>query len=380
MLWYDWVMDLGELQSLVAERRRLDLAILDAISVVDWRESGYLHLWQFLMDALRATRREAKQLETQVSLLCPKVGITGQVIPAQLPVARAVMAEGAIATEHVTRIAKTVAAVPAEHADQVEADLAELAREFNPAQLARLGKRMVDALDPDGAKPADPTVVEAQNILDLQECEDGSLEGRFTLGAETAAVLRPLLSSLTAPQPGDDRTLVERQGDALAEVIRFAADSGQAPMEGGERPHIAVTVSLETLQTAIGKATLDDARWMTPEQARRFACDAEIIPVVLGTNSQPIDIGESKRLADKRLRRALAIRDKGCAVPGCERTPNQCQAHHVQHWADGGPTRLDNMVLVCQFHHRLIHHAGWQVHMDNGQPVFTKPPWAQTAA
>ena len=119
---------------------------------------------------------------------------------------------------------------------------------------------------------------------------------------------------------------------------------------------------------------------MTPEQARRWACDANIVPIVLGTKSEPIDIGESKRLADKRLRRALAIRDRGCAVPGCGRTPNQCHAHHIHHWADGGRTTLNNMVLVCQFHHRLIHHAGWQVHMDNGLPVFSKPSWMSFAA
>jgi hypothetical protein len=102
--------------------------------------------------------------------------------------------------------------------------------------------------------PSTPAVVEAQNRLDLQEHEDGSLAGHFKVGAETAAHLLPLLSPLTKPQPGDDRTLSERQGDALAEVIRLAADSGQAPIEGGERPHIAVTVSLKTLQTGIGKA------------------------------------------------------------------------------------------------------------------------------
>jgi hypothetical protein len=151
-------------------------------------------------------------------------------------------------------------------------------------------------------------------------------------------------------------------------------------MEGGERPHIAVTVSLETLQTGIGKATLDDGRTLTPEQTRRLACDAGIIPIVLGSKSQPIDIGESKRLADKRLRRALAIRDKGCAVPGCGRTPNQCHAHHIQHWSQGGPTILANMVLVCQFHHRLIHHAGWQVHMNQDLPIFTPPTWLRPAA
>ena len=160
----------------------------------------------------------------------------------------------------------------------------------------------------------------------------------------------------------------------------MAADSGQAPVEGGERPHIVVTIPLETLQTGLGHATLDDGRSLTPEQTRRLACDAGIIPIVLGGKSQPIDLGESKRLADKRLRQALAIRDKGCAFPGCERTPNQCHAHHIQHWVDGGPTVLANMVLLCHHHHRLIHHTEWRVHMDNGLPVFTPPVWLRPAA
>ena len=353
--------------------RRDGLALLDMVSQLDWRASGYVYLWQYLKETFRLTRAEAKLLEAQVELLCPKVGITGQPIPERLPATRAAMASGAISPTHVAKIAATVDQVPPEHADQIDADLAELAREFGPAELGRLGQRMLDVLDPDGPEPVDPTVVEAQNTLDLKEHQDGSITGRFELGAESAAVLRPLLSSLTVPQPGDDRTLIERQGDALVEVIRLAADCGQAPIEGGERPHIAVTVSLETLQTGIGRAMLDDGRSLTPEQARRLACDAGIIPIVLGSKSAPIDIGQTKRLADKRLRRALAIRDKGCAVRGCGRTPNQCRAHHVHHWADGGPTTLDNMVLVCHYHHRLIHHAGWSVRMENGLPVIGNP-------
>jgi hypothetical protein len=315
----------------------------------------------------------------QVELLCPKVGITGQDIEPRLPAARSAMLEGALSVEHVDTIAKIVELAPDEHAAQVEAELVEAAYQFNPRQIDTLGARILDLLDQDEPEP-DESVVEAQNQLDIHEHADGSMSGRFKLGAESAAHFKPLLSSLTKPHPGDDRTLTERQGDALAEVIRIAADAGQAPAEGGERPHIAVTVSLETLQSGIGSATLDDGHTLTPEQARRLACDAGIIPIVLGAKSQPIDIGESKRLADKRLRQALAIRDKGCAAPGCERTPHQCHAHHVQHWADGGPTTLANMVLVCHHHHRLIHHAGWEVRMENGLPVFTRPAWTRFAA
>ncbi len=373
-------MDVEELQAFVAESRRRELELLDIISRQEWKESGYRHLWQFLMDVLRVSASEAKRLQHHVELLCPKVGITGQPLEPKLPAVRAAMTEGGISAEHVHRIDKVIGKVPEQVAEQVEQELVEAAYQFNPTELAKLGEHLINTLDPDGPEPADASVVEGQNELDLRHHEDGSLTGRFHLGAESAALVKTLLSPLTTPRPGDDRTLVERQGDALAEIIGFAADSGKAPMEGGERPHIAVTVSLETLQTGIGTATLDDGRSLTPEQTRRLACDAGIIPIVLGSKSQPLDIGESKRLASKRQRQALAIRDKGCAAPGCARTPHQCHAHHVQHWADGGPTTLANMVLVCHYHHRLIHHAGWQVHMDNGLPVFTPPAWLRRAA
>ena len=178
----------------------------------------------------------------------------------KLPVVRAAMAEGAISGEHVRRIDKVLGKVPEHAVEQVERELVELAYQFNPTELAKLGTHLINTLDPDGPEPADASVVEGQNELDLRQHEDGSLTGRFHLGVESAALVMSLLSPLTTPRPDDDRTLIERQGDALAEIITFAADSGKAPIEGGERPHIAVTVSLEALQTGIGTATLDDGR------------------------------------------------------------------------------------------------------------------------
>ena len=229
-------MDVGELQAFVAESRRRDLKLLDIISRQEWKESGYRHLWQFLMDVMRVPASEAKRLQHHVELLCPKVGISGQVIEPKLPAVRAAMAEGAISGEHVHRIDKVLGKVPEQAVEQVERELVELAYQFNPTQVAKLGLHIINTLDPDGPEPADATVTEGQNELDLREHEDGSLSGRFHLGAESAALVKSMLSPLTTPRTGDDRTLIERQGDALAEIIGFAADSGKAPMEGGERP------------------------------------------------------------------------------------------------------------------------------------------------
>ncbi|HWJ68354.1 MAG TPA: DUF222 domain-containing protein, partial [Nocardioides sp.] len=115
---------------------------------------------------------------------------------------------------------------------------------------------------------------------------------------------------------------------------------------------------------------------LSAHAVRRLACDAEIIPAVLGTHGQPLDVGRSQRLVTPAIWTALVIRDRHCAFPGCTRMPLACDAHHVTHWADGGTTSLDNLIMLCRAHHTLIHHSPWRVHIDphTGQPVWTSPP------
>jgi hypothetical protein len=108
-------------------------------------------------------------------------------------------------------------------------------------------------------------------------------------------------------------------------------------------------------------------------QARRLACDAAIIPVVLGGDSEPLDIGRQSRVVPVGLRRAFNLRDGGCRFAGCDRPAAWCDGHHVVHWVDGGPTSLDNMILACRFHHSLIH-EGWRLISDpNGTIEFRRP-------
>lgn len=79
------------------------------------------------------------------------------------------------------------------------------------------------------------------------------------------------------------------------------------------------------------------------------------------------------------MRRAVIARDRHCSFPGCHRRPGRCHAHHVEHWLDGGPTALDNLTLLCRFHHHVVHHGGWQVAMVGGRPWFTPPRWIDPA-
>jgi len=110
--------------------------------------------------------------------------------------------------------------------------------------------------------------------------------------------------------------------------------------------------------------------------ARRIACDAELTAMSLDANLVPLDVGRCTYLVTGGLRTALTARDRGCAFTGCGRPPGWCHAHHIQHWADGGSTALNNLVLLCGHHHRLIHHGGWVVSLgEDEHPWFTPPPW-----
>jgi hypothetical protein len=123
-------------------------------------------------------------------------------------------------------------------------------------------------------------------------------------------------------------------------------------MQAGERAHVMVAVSLGDLKSGVGAATLGDTGEISAAEARIHACDSMVIPAVLGEKSEPLDLGRLRRLISAGLRRALYLRDRGCAFPGCHRPPRHCQGHHIRHWAEGGPTNLGNLVLMCA-HHRV---------------------------
>jgi Domain of unknown function (DUF222)/HNH endonuclease len=163
----------------------------------------------------------------------------------------------------------------------------------------------------------------------------------------------------------------------LVEVCRLVSTCGELPDNGGDRPQVVVTIDYDRLRDRVGVGTFDDGSHLSPAAARRIACDAGIIPAVLGTTSQVLDVGRQSRLATGPLRRALVLRDKGCAFPGCDRPPRWTDAHHVLHWSDGGPTELSNLVLLCGYHHRLIHHSDWQAKINpkDGRPEFIPPSY-----
>jgi hypothetical protein len=117
-----------------------------------------------------------------------------------------------------------------------------------------------------------------------------------------------------------------------------------------------VTIEYDRLAGAVrGAGRTQDGQVLSPESVRKLACDASLIPMVLGSQGQPLDVGRTKRLVTPALLAALWARDKGCTYAGCGRPAHWCDAHHVRHWADGGPTALLNLALLCAHHHTVVH-------------------------
>jgi uncharacterized protein DUF222 len=192
---------------------------------------------------------------------------------------------------------------------------------------------------------------------------DGAVVVDGMLDPHGGALLLSTLAALTPPPlVGEERSADQRRADALVDLCRLAA--GHAPTAGGQRPHVTVTVDLATLRDGIGAAALGGGVPLAPATARRLACDATIIPAVLGSAGEPLDLGRAARLVSPAQRRALALRDQGCRFPGCDRPAQWADAHHLAHWADRGPTNLHNLVLLCRWHHTAVHERGWAIRLD----------------
>jgi 5-methylcytosine-specific restriction protein A len=245
-----------------------------------------------------------------------------------------------------------------------EEKLAEQAASYRPAELAVFAHDLISVLDQNGpGERAD----EAEQVNELHlSMRTGKIKG--WLDGLTREALATALDALCLPRgPEDERTAGQRRADALGEICARVLDSGQLPQCGGERPHLNVIIPLAELEQRARTASLDFGARLSAADLRMLAGDARVVPVVLGGAGQPLDVGRARRAIPDGLRRVIAARDRGCAKPGCGRPASWCEIHHLEAWEKGGETAVHNCVMLCRFHHRLLHReSGWQVHIRNG--------------
>jgi hypothetical protein len=306
------------------------------------------------------------------------------------PLAAAAYLRGEISPEHMAAIDEAGWLLGNDALERgVERILLDHARREPPGRLRRLSRRFRERGDPRGAVDAFRRV-RAHRFLDVVRAGTGAVtirgqldasDGELLLEALRAAGLSrgtpdgPLPPPETGPPDlsvtnGDDLPLApERErADALVALCRLVlratlADAGHAL---GDRARVVVTVPLETLRvdTSAGDAVLGSGEPVPASVARRLACDARVLPAVLGGAGEVLDIGVEGETVTQGLRRAVELRDRGCRFPGCDEPPADCAVHHLVHWARGGQPIVDNVVLLCPHHHGLVHEGGWQVTRD----------------
>ena len=243
-------------------------------------------------------------------------------------------------------------------------------RSLRPALLAAHGA--------DGEFQSDADTAERLVSLSRPSTDElGALTYQLILDPAGAAALEAAIGPLSAPVPGPDgerdtRSPQLRRGQALIEVCRRATSAGDRP-PSGVKTTLMLTMSYDDLATRTGAATVlgsaQGGSLIAPETVRRLACDANVIPTVLGGRGEILDQGRSTRLATPGQLAALWLRDAGCSFPGCTTPAHWCDAHHLVHWADGGASDLTNLALLCGRHHSVVHRDQLAGHVNHAGAV-----------
>ena len=323
------------------------------------------------------------------------------------PVLAAAMREGAASLAQARVIDRALrllpAGVDAATVALAEAHLVERATEFGPKELGRIGRRILDVVAPEIAEAAEAARLadleahaEAQTRLTMRRLGDGTTRISSRVPDAAATRLATYLEAFTNPrvqregdgdrpaQPAGDPVVrlayPRRMGQAFVQLLE-SLDPTRLPIHGGDATTLVVTIDLDALKADLATADLigaglvpgDDLTGdrITAAQARRLACTAKILPVVLGGDSLPLDLGRTRRLFSPAQRKALLIRDRTCRAEGCDVPGTWCEAHHLHPWHTGGRTDLTDGILLCSHHHHRAHQPTWRLErLANGDHRF----------
>ncbi|WP_137293990.1 HNH endonuclease signature motif containing protein [Nocardioides dongxiaopingii] len=290
---------------------------------------------------------------------------------------RIAMASGRVHGEQAKVIAAAVGDLDGGHVswrDKAEAHLLDEAGHHDAHELKTLGRRILEALDPDQADEHEARLLEAQEALARKRTRfamwddgEGLAHGRFAMPSAQASMLRKALTALAAPKHvraehgagsyDHERPTPERLGQAFSEYVeRYPTD--QLPTMGGTNATVVVTMTLDALNGGLAAAHLDTGLALSPTEARRLACEAGIIPAVLDGAGHVLDLGRKRRFHTPAQRLAITLEQQHCQHPTCTTPAAYCHTHHGIPWAAGGTTNTRDAVLLCPFHHHQTHATG----------------------
>jgi hypothetical protein len=348
---------------------------------------------QFLIRVLQLSPGDAASRVRAAAAVGSRTSMLGLRLDPVLPRLAALQQEGVVSAEKVTIVERAMHQLTRPHLDAQAVQAAEQlltdhAVILAPPELRRFAHAVVNAADPDGPQPVDDALQQDRRYLELKQRRDGMwhLAGRLTdsVGAQLNAILDPLTkprSSAIEDENGtivdipDQRPQVQRLHDALEDACARLLKATDQPSVGGIPASVIVTISLDDLLTKAGLAEAADGSQLTSDQLLRIANEADIWPTIIDRNGVPLALGRSRRLASAGQTMALIARDAGCSFPGCTHPPQWCDRHHILDWILGGLTDLDNLTLLCRYHHTHFLQKGWTCQMNaDGLPEWI-PPW-----
>ncbi|RNM13614.1 HNH endonuclease signature motif containing protein [Nocardioides pocheonensis] len=269
--------------------------------------------------------------------------------------------------------------VGADVVERAEATLVGYAEHFRPIQLRRLGRHILEVVAPEVAEAeearrwaSEERHAREKTRISLRTLGDGTSRLTGRLPDAAASRLKTYLEAFTSPRvsagsttasaqrslaPVDRVPYPRRLGQAFCALLEHL-DPATLPHHGGDATTVIVTVGLDQLRAELATAGIlggADETVLSAGELRRLACNAHVIPAVLGGKSEVLDLGRAQRLFSAAQRRAMRLRDQECRAEGCRVPATWCEAHHVRPWARGGRTDVADGVLLCSHHHHRAH-------------------------
>lgn len=379
----------------------------------------------YLRARLRISRAEAKRRLNLTAAILPGNSITRQPVPPSFPLLTDTCSQGVLSVSGAELILQSLeqaeSRLEADALATMEKQLTAVGAAQDHDFLIRTAQHWLALLDQE-TPPNEKELTQFQGVFPGRR-RNGLHHLHIYCTGEQHEVLTTAMNSGANPRLNPPAPLLpvpsgrlpkptrpQQLLNGLLGAVRAGLASGGVPAAGGLRPQVMVTISHDVLLAGI--ATLCRTRADTPsagnsvdgtnppdgpraryaghspspgtaafsgpiplEEVRRLACDADLLPAVLGTSGQVLELGRSARLFPPHLRKALHARDRGCTFPGCTIPGPWTEAHHVTFWEHGGGTGIGNGALLCSFHHHLIHEGNWQETMQSGIPWFRPPAY-----
>ncbi len=284
------------------------------------------------------------------------------------------LAEGRVNTEQAHAITRALGDLETDGPEELESVVVEQAEKhlvdcadgFDAKHLRVLGRHVLTVVAPEVGEAHEAKLLEDEERraaertrLTFASDGHGMVHGRFSIPTLHGAMLAKAIQALTwaTQDPAEvrqTRPTPVAAGAAFTELLE-RMDAKDLPSVGGAGATVVVTMTIDSLMGGLAAAALDTGEVISAAAARRLACEAGVIPIVLGGKSEVLDVGRRRRFHTKAQRLAIAQRDKTCVVGGCDAPPSRCHVHHVIPWSEGGGTSVKDGRLYCSAHHAMVH-------------------------